>query len=348
MATIREVAEKANVSIATVSYVLNNTKPISKEVKCRVYEAIAETGYVANSIARSLKRQETKTIGMVVTYIDNPVYSGIFKSIEKKAQLEGYAVMVCTSNDDPDIEEAQIKLLLSKKVDGLIIVPSKGSKLQKNRILPQGFPIVLINREVPGLEASLVAIRNEEAAYEVTSHLYTHHQIESVGLIIGSERPNRLSRERKTGYQKALKKHGLRYRPEWEIEGGSNFEGGMKAAKCIMEMETPPRAMFITGTTMMLGFMFQLKNMDVKCPSDIAVIGFSDSSMSVLIEPTLSSIAQPIEEMSNHTLKLILEAIENNHMKIKEVVLPCTIHYRKSCGCEWEPNSAFYNSNLKF
>lgn len=344
MVNIKDVAKKANVSIATVSHVLNNTKFVREEARQRVLGAVEETGYVRNSIARSLKLKETKTIGMVITYIDNPVYSGLFKSIEEKAELKGYSVMVTTSNDNTDIEVKQIQSLLSKKVDGLIIVPSKNSKIHEKKIIPKNFPVVTINRRIEGFECNHIGIENENAAFEVTSHLIKEHNKKHIGIVVG-EKSNELSKQRRNGFLKALKQNNLDYNPGWDINGESNFKGGARAAKKLLTMKEPPESVFIAGTTMMLGFMFQIKNMDIKSPDEISTVGFSDSSMSILVHPTLSCVAQPIEKMAESGLELLTDHIENNHSNNIDFILPCTIYYRESCGCNWEYENFLSQSN---
>lgn len=336
MANLKDVAKRAKVSIATVSNVLNNTKYVSDDIKQRVYKAIEETGYIQNNIARSLKTQQTKTIGIVVTYIENPVYSGLFREIESQARSKGYSVIVCNSNDDPEMEKVQVELLLSNRVDGLIVVPSKNSKISKMNLLPTDFPIVFINRKISDFDFVNVVIENKKAAYEAVEHLIQKHHLERIAMVIG-EKTNQMSQERKEGYITALNNNGLKFQSDLLVDGYSTFQGGVSAAKSLFSLEQPPDGIFVAGTTMMLGVLFQIKKMGIRCPEDVAIIGFSDSNINLLMDPPLSSVVQPIQDLARNGLTYLLRQIEKQSFKKETVVLPCSINYRRSCGCEWEP-----------
>ncbi|WP_188206895.1 LacI family DNA-binding transcriptional regulator [Alkalibacillus aidingensis] len=342
MATIKDVANRAEVSTATVSHVINKTKFVSQEVRDKVLNAIEETGYIPNNIARSLKVNQTKTIGLIVAYIENPIYSGVFREIEKYARNHGYSVLICNSNDDPDIEEEQIQLLLTNRVDGLIIVPSKNSKIPKKGLIPEGFPVCFLNRQLSGYSVPSVVIENKQASYEAVNHLIQKHNQKEVGIILG-ERHNQLSKERHEGYRLALLENSIEYNDDLVIEGYSTFQGGVSAVRDLASEGYFPDSVFITGTTMMLGFMFELKKMGISCPADISIIGFSDTNMSPLMDPPLSAVAQPINKLAERSVELLFEQIDGAKKGDLVEVLSCKVNYRMSCGCHWEPK--FSQSN---
>lgn len=347
MATIKDVSKKANVSIATVSHVLNNTKFVSEGVKQKVLEAVRETGYTPNKIAKSLKMNRSKTIGLIVTYIENPIYSKLFRVIEEAAQLQGYTVIVTNSSDDPAMEAMQIELLLSNRIDGLIVVPAKNSTLKESSVIPADFPVVLLNRRLDREQATNIVIENKKAAYEAVKHLIEKHHYRSIAAVIGAS-SNMLSSEREAGYSEALLDHQLEVRRDWIVEGHSTFQGGFLAAQQLMELPHPPRAIFVSGTNMMLGVLLQLKKMGVKCPDDIALIGFSDSTVNPLMDPPLSSIAQPTSEMGAMAVERMIQKIEGTENEPQTVILPCTMNYRRSCGCQWEPTLEWLNVGSKY
>lgn len=336
MATIKDVSRNAGVSIATVSNVLNNTKYVSDDVKKRVYTAIEKTGYIPNKIARSLKIKKTNTIGLIVNYIENPLYSGLFREIERKASAKGYSVIVCNTSDNAAAEAKQIEILLSNHVDGLIIVAAKNSEIKKRNLIPPEFPVVFVNKKVDGFDAASVVIENKKAAYEAVSHLINAHSLEQIAIVIG-EKANKLSKEREQGYLTALKDHNLPFDKNLVIEGGSTFQGGVTAAEKLLASEKEPNAIFVTGTTMLLGVMLQMKKAGVKCPEDISIIGFSDTNINLLMDPPLSSVAQPIENIAENALDSILKQVEDGVFDKETTILPCTINYRRSCGCYWDP-----------
>jgi DNA-binding LacI/PurR family transcriptional regulator len=345
MANIKDVAAKANVSVATISNVLNGTKYVSDEVKERVWDAVEETGYIPNNLARSLKVKRTRTIGMIVAYIENPIYAGIFRELEMTAKTKGYSVVVCNSNDDPETEEQLVKLLLSNKVDGLVIVPAKNSKISNKNLIPPDFPLVLLNRKINGFQANSVGIENEKSTFEAVSHLINVHGYKRIAYVSG-ETSNLLSKERKEGYIQALEENDIKVDPELIFNGDSTFQGGGRAAAAMLSQTDRLEAVFVAGTTMLLGVMFQLKIMNISCPKDIAVMGFSDSSMNILLDPPISSITQPLKELAENAFSLVLKQIEHKSTDIENIILPCKTQYRSSCGCKWEPDlESFFTNN---
>lgn len=347
MVTIKEVSQKSQVSIATVSHVLNHTKYVSDEVRQRVLDVVKETGYKPNKIAKSLKMKKSKTIGLIVVYIENPVYSSIFKVIEKTARANGYSVIVCNSDDNPDTEETQIEFLLSCRVDGLIVVPAKNSKMAADQMIPAGFPLVLLSRRLAGYRATSIGIDNTNIAEAAVSHLIEVHGISRIAAVIG-ERTNMTSKERLEGYKRALHKHNIAFDPKLVCDGHSTFQGGASAADTLINNPAPPEAVFIMGTNMMLGVMWQLKKMQVNCPNDIAVIGFSDSNVNVWMDPPLSSVVQPTQDMGTLAVESLLRQMEEDETELQTIVLPCSINYRRSCGCSWEPTIEMHDSDCTF
>ncbi len=227
MATTKDVARRAGVSMSTVSHVLNATRFVAPERRERVLSAMRDLGYEPNAVARSLRVNRSRAIGLIISDIGNPFFTAVVRGVEDAAQAAGYIVILCNSDEDPDKEETYLRQLRSNRVDGLILAPAGVAHAYLRALVRQASPVVFIDREVPTLEVSAVVLANEPAAHAAVDHLIKlgHRRI---GMIIGRP-PVSTTDQRRAGYERALVEAGVAIDPRLIKEGGSKVEPGQQS-----------------------------------------------------------------------------------------------------------------------
>lgn len=250
-ATLKEVARLANVSTATVSHVINNTKYVSEDLKKQVYDAMETLNYQPNALAKSLKMQESKLIGVLISDIANPFFSTVVRGIENGLSEKGYNILLCDTDSDPEKERKYLDVLISKRIDGLIVSSAGNTGGFFKSLEKTGVPIVFLNRFPYFLSSNVIMTNNVMGAYMATEHLIRHGH-RRLAIITG---PLDIStgRDRLTGFQRALEDYQLNLNPEFIKEGCFDSESGYKLMKEIWDQETKPDACFISNNSMSLG-----------------------------------------------------------------------------------------------
>lgn len=292
MATIKDVAASAGVSVATVSHVINESRFVSEETKVRVVTAIAELGYRRDGIARSLRRNRTGTIGAVVSDITNPFFSDLVKGIENTihALPDRLNVILCNSEEDEARERELLDILMEKRVDGLIIAPAGGNLAYFEALGAEGPPLVFVDRVLPKVAADTVTISNLSASEEAVRHLI-ERGYERIAVVRASLQASSIE-ERVEGYRRALAKAGRQIQPEWVLESASNIDAAHDAGRKLLSLSPRPDAVFTTNNFMTLGLVRALNEAGLSTPDDIAVVGFDDFQWAEAFRPRISAIAQ--------------------------------------------------------
>jgi DNA-binding LacI/PurR family transcriptional regulator len=299
-ATIHHVAKQAGVSTATVSHVLNNTRYVSDETRERVLQVVRELHYYPSAVARGLATQETKTVGVIVSDIANPFFTTLFKGIEQKLAPLGYDLILENTGEHPEEQEYSLKMLLTKQVDGIILAPTGHPSPMLQLLKDKGMPIVFVDRPIPGAELPLVEVNNQQAAFEATSHLIGdgHRRI---GVILGLDTtPNRLA-----GYVKAMEHHGLPVDKALLYRGSSSLENGLEGANALLSHSAPPTAIFTANNLMTLGALHALRQLGLRCPQDIGMIGFDDTDWAAIFTPPLTVVRQPTRQIGQTAAELL-------------------------------------------
>jgi LacI family transcriptional regulator len=328
--SIYDVAHAARVSVFTVSAVINKKGRVSPTLSRRVEEAIVKLNYRPNLLARSLANQKTHTIGIVVTDIANPFFPAIVRAAEDAAQEAGYSILLCNS-DDKEAKEAQyLELLLSKRVDGIILnkTPGKLSLSQRQMLSDAKVPIVLLMRSSSGLKTDLVQTDDESGAFESVSHL-ARIGYKKIGLVSGPMDVSN-ARARGQGYQRALKTHGLKYHAELFFEGDYRVDSGHRAGLALLPRR--PDAVLVTNYLMAVGFMSAADEIGMRCPEDFAMVSFDDYPWLGCFRPRLSTVELPKYELGASAVRLLLERIEGKRTNSVTVTLPPQLRVRESCG----------------
>jgi LacI family transcriptional regulator len=339
MSTIKDVARQAGVSITTVSHVINETRFVSEKLTQKVYDAMSDLNYRPNIIARSLRSGRTKTIGLVIPDISNPYFADFSRRIEDKGYEYGYNVILCNTDENLAKEERYVDGLISKQVDGLIFFSSGVNKSFKDNPNKGDIPIVVTDRESEGIASDVVLIDNYQGGYEATSYLISigHRRI----ACISGPSMVRPSAQRVDGYLKALDEAGIPFDDALLRMGDFRYYGGEEQMKIIMKLPEPPTAVFACNDMMALGAIRTIREAGCSVPDDYSIVGFDNTPLSKYVSPQLTTISQPVKEMADLAVELLIEKIkireDQKHKKellpeYKRIVLDTELVIRESCA----------------
>jgi LacI family transcriptional regulator len=317
-ATLLDIAEKANVSKTTVSMVLNNNKiNVSDATRQKIYDAVKELNYIPNTVARSLSTRKTETIGIVLPDIENPFFSEMARAIEDTAGKLNYNIMFCNTDNNQDKEEKYVKLLISKLVDGVIFV-SGGKSEQNLQILENNnVPFVIVDRYIESSkEYNGVFCDNEEGIRLGVEYLYKNNK-KKIAFVTGAQKLM-VAKLRLKAFEEVTKDLNI-YNEHLIFQGEFTINGGMKATEYIMNSSNTVDAIFYSNDVMALGGLKILTRKGYKIPEDIAIMGYDNINISNLVEPELTTVAQPIYDMGKEACKLLVGLI--NGARKEELVI---------------------------
>ena len=327
--TIKDVAREADVSISTVSHVINDTRFVDPVTKQHVQDALKKLGYRPNNVARSLRSGVTKTIGLIVPDASNLFFAEIARKIENYGFQQGYSVILGNSDNDPAKEIQYIHTLLAKSVDGVIFI-SAGAELRNfKQFADSSIPVVVADRVVPVELADVVLVDNEQGGYDATRCLIElGHTL--IGCITG---PNDLSpsMQRLDGYKRALHEAGIPLRPDLVVTGDFQIQGGCDAMDRLLRAPERPGAVFVCNDMMAVGAMTSARNAGLAIPADLSIIGFDDIELASAVSPTLTTIAQPIDEMARYATDLLIQRLSGRRKgENQRIILKTTLIKRAS------------------
>ncbi|HXK61358.1 MAG TPA: LacI family DNA-binding transcriptional regulator [Acidobacteriota bacterium] len=310
MATIREIARRANVSVATVSNVINGGVRVSPKLRQRVEAAIKEMDYHPNYVARSLKTNRTRLIGMVISDITNPFFPQLVRGAEEVALTNNYLLITFNSDDRVDREKRILTVLRNRRVDGILLVvaPQSGEPTHIANVVRAGIPVVCVDRLPAGIPVDSVTVDNTGGARECIEHLLSlgHKRV----AIVTGPCALQTSRERLAGYKAALAAAGLPIDPSLIREGDFRVEGGYKLGRELLERPDRPTALFVSNNTMALGLLKAVEDLRLRCPEDIAIAIFDDLPFLFAFRPHLTAVSQPAYEIGQKAVELLLRRIE--------------------------------------
>jgi LacI family transcriptional regulator len=307
MPTIYDVARAAGVSTSTVSHVINGTRYVSDKTKQRVQQAMEQLRFRPNSLARSLVRQETRTIALIVPDNVNPFFAELARGIEDHGFEAGYNVLLCNSDRSVSKELAYLDMLTSKRVDGIIYMTMSTEIDQLQQLVDLRIPIVTFDREFGDIDAIL--LDNEAGAYDATRHL-TELGHRRIGCIGGPDAKTR-SHARVRGYEQALIEAGIAIDPELIQMGAWTYETGQEAAKQLFDLHPPPTAIFAGNDMMAIGAIAHLRDRGLHVPEDVSVVGFDNVTLSAYYSPPLTTMSTPIQQIGEQLCRLLLGRINN-------------------------------------
>jgi len=328
-ATIPDVARLAGVSTATAARALGNYGSVSPATREKVEQAAAALGYRANSLARSMVTGTTNTLGVVLSDIENPFFSRVLRGISDVAHEAGFEVVLVNTDESSDTERNAVRVLTEKRVDGLLVCPADaGSTEHLRSVAEAGTPLVLVDRRIKQVPADSVVVDNRAAARAATQRL-TELGHRRIGLITGmdgelGERfavPGLRGIERAlinttagraAGYRDALVEAGVEVRSEYVVSEGFRREDAVRATKQLMALDRPPTAILALDSLLALGTMQALRELGVRCPDDVSLVGFDDADWTEAVTPPLTVVAQPVQRIGSEACRLLLERIEGS------------------------------------
>jgi LacI family transcriptional regulator len=325
MATIYDVARRAEVSAATVSRVLNGHSSVDPQLAERVRVAVAELDYRPSALARNLRRSRTSLWAVIISDVGNPFFTSLVRGVEDVAQSSGYSVVLCNSDEDPDKESNYVSVALAEQVAGVIMSPS-GQPAAAARLLDAGTPLVLIDRELPDVRADSVLVDNEHGAAEATAHLLSGGY-QRIACVTGPESVS-TARRRLRGYQLAIADGGGSYDESLVRYGDFRETGGYQAMAGLLDLPEPPDAVFVANNLMAVGALECLRARGVTVPDQIGVVGFDDLPWSDLVRPPLTTVSQPTYELGQVAAQLLTERISDRSREPTTVVLKTELHVR--------------------
>ena len=329
--SLKDIASQVGVSTALVSYVLNNQKEgrINKDVAQRIRDTAKRLNYRTNQVAKSLKTNKTFTIGLIVADISNPFFSSLARIIEDEADKNNYTVIFGSSDESPVKSEKLMETLLNRQVDGLIIAPPQNSESQIKYLIEQGIPFVLIDRYFPGIETNYVAIDNYKAAYRATQHFIDSGR-KRIGMITYESSIFNLN-ERTSGYLSAMEENEIPYKENWlkELKPNNTRMCIEKAINELLDGPKPADALLFSSNTIAAMGLKHLNSLGIKIPDQLAVISFDESEAFDLFYAPLTFIKQPLQEMGQTAIKVLLETIGKNN-KLTQINIEADLVIRES------------------
>lgn len=326
-----DVAKLANVSVATVSYVVNNgPRQVSEETRARVLDAIDRLAYRPSDVARSLKTNKTLTVGLIVSDILNPFHSGVARGVEQVARAAGYTVLLCNSDENVEQELNHLHMMESKRVDGIILVPTGGNVDYLNKMIKKGWNVVQIDRRIPGIMADSVLMDNEQGAFDAVMHLIERgHRRIALMNIPGGLTPGL---ERRRGYEKALYSAGIPMDPDLVCESDFKSESGSNLAHHLFSLESPPDAIFVANNRLALDVVRLLRERCLNMPQDVALCVFDDVDYYAVWNPTITAVTYSIPDLSRKAFQLLLQRMQGewDSSRHRHERIPCTLMIRES------------------
>lgn len=290
--TIEDIAREAGVSIATVSRVINKTKPVSAELRDRVYEVIEKNHFKPNSLAQGLITKKTNTIGIIVPDISNAVFGKLTKGINSVFAQEGYTVVLCESQGELEKELKLLGILEEKQIEGLLFAGVDVNHTLVERMRKRNYPVVLVTQEASEDEEAVHTVihNNVEAMYDAVKFLLDNGH-ERIAYLGGSKNDFSSGKKRVIGYKKALEEAGIEVKDSYIAQGDFSFEAGYQGMKKLYEENSKLPTAVVTGSDVIaVGAIQYLDNMRVKIPDDISIMGFDDSEFATYIKPELSTV----------------------------------------------------------
>jgi len=324
---IRDIAQRANVSISTVSRVLNNGTPVTEAKRKAVLQAIAELDYQPNVAAQALAGGQTRTVGVITQDISNPFYDAILRGVRQGFEGSGYSPIFADGRWQAAKEQKAILMLLARRVDALIILGGCSSEESLQQFEHQ-IPLIIIGRNLPALGNKCLPLDDFEGAYKATQYLIElgHQRIAHITGILAHQD----AVERRTGYEQALADAGLELDPELIIEGDFLEQSGVLAVEMLFTRARPFSAIFAANDQMAYGVLLGLYRRGIRVPDDVSIIGFDDQRTSAYTTPPLTTIRQPAVEIGETAAQTILHLLQDKTFAIPE--FPAELIIRESAS----------------
>lgn len=333
--SIQDIANSLKVSKSTISLVLNgrgDEKRISKETQAKIIKFAKEHNYKANQLARGLSRGKSEMIGLILPNISDNFYSKIAQTIEQKARLHGYTVIYSSSNEDPNREKVLIHSMLDQQVDGLIIASTQQNQSDILLLKKMNFPFVLFDRHYPDIDTNFVIVDSVGGVCRAVEHL-VHLGRKRIGFI--SLKPGlEAMHGRLSGYQQTMEKYALPMEDGFVVElSYDHYATEMTTAvKSLVQFPSRIEGVVFATHYLTASGIRELKKLNVRIPMDVAIVSFDEESSFDLIDPPITSVIQPVEELGDRAVQILLKNLGKDSLEYEHAILKTDFVIRKSCG----------------
>ncbi|MGX1981355.1 LacI family transcriptional regulator [Thermolongibacillus altinsuensis] len=316
MSTIEDVAKLTGLSRTTVSRVINNHPYVSEDKRKLVIEAMNKLGYVPNSSARSLRNQKTDVIALFVPRITNPFFSQLVESTEIAAADHGYQLIICQTRYSPEKELNYMNLLKTKQVDGVILASLQNDWEKIEPFLDYG-PIVLCNEFEDRANVPTVKLDQVYGGYIATKHLIEQGHTK-IAYCCGGYRSN-VAKSREIGFRQALSEHKLSFDERYAFRDAFNIADGKRVFQKMITLPDPPTAVFTGSDEVAAGILSEARKHGYRVPEDLAIVGFDNQAITELMDPMITTVHQPVKEMAQKAVDIIVEKIQSRKYRKKEI-----------------------------
>lgn len=329
--TQRDIAELAGVSITTVSHVVNGTRAVAPETRTAVLEAVEQTGYTGDVIARSLVTGGTRSIGVALSMLANPFFAQLMQTIEHEAAGYGYTVLLSDTHDTPETEQDVLRALRARRVEGVLLTPVPGDTAVIDGLVALGLPVVLLDRLTTRTDVDQVGAENIQSTSTLTQHLAAlgHRRVGLIGgapVLVTTE-------ERILGYRLGLGRAGIPWNADLVVPGFDTREGGASALANLLAQPEPVTAVVVTGEEMLAGVLLEARRRGLRIGEDLAVVGHDDTDWADLVDPPLTTMAPPITDIGREAVRLLLSRVKDPDRSPEVIRLAPELRHRESCGC---------------
>lgn len=326
--TIRDVAQAAGVSPATVSRVLNTSDAVSPDLKDRVLAAVKQLGYHPNAQARNLRRRATMVIGVIISDITNPFFTSMVRGVEDAANAAGYSVVLANADEDLDKERRYLEVAAAEQMAGVLLSPASATETRVEVLTERGIPVVTIDRRLETADVDRVMVNNHLAAAEATRHL-AEQGCRRIGFVAG-----RLSTTtgagRFAGYKAGLLEAGLPFDEELVAGGEFRLDGGRDATRRLLALPERPDGLFVSNNLMTIGAIDALDEAGIHFPDDLALVGFDDMMPALGLRSSITAVGQPTYDIGHRAAELLLQRVGGDTSPPQQIVLPAELKIRAS------------------
>lgn len=317
--TMKEVAERAGVSVSTVSRVLSNSPGVGDAVRTVVRDAVTHTGYVPNRLASNLRKQTTTVWGLLISDIQNTFFTGLVRAVEDAAHAAGYSLILCNSDEDLEKEAHYVDVLVSEQVSGLLITAEDEHRTTVQRALNAGIPVVSLDRRIKSASVDTVLVDNHQGAQAAVEHLIDQG-VQRVAILNGSER-FAAHQDRLAGYRAALNTKGIAVDESLVLHAGTHNVGAAEALRVAFTQANPPDGLFIANNQLTVSALPVLADLGIRIPDDLLVACFDDLPLAQFVGGGLTVVDQPTYELGRRAAELLLGRIQDADLPVREHML---------------------------
>ena len=310
MASIKDVAARAGVSVASVSRVLNESKPVAEGTRRRVLAAAEALHYSIDQRARALRRRKSGTLGLIVSDVANPYFPEVIRAIESVAYHSGHDLFLCNSDEDPDRERFYIRAMIAQRIGGIIIVPVTFTSASLGLALRNDIPIVCLDRRLNDIQLDTVTVDNR-AGGALAADALVDRGHRRIGAIVATRTTP--GNDRLRGFEQRLAERGVPLDTELVRDGEYKESGGYAAARSMFELQNRPTGLFVANHPMTLGALHAARACALRVPRDLSLVAFDDTSWATFLDPPLTTISQPTDQLGMAAAELLIDRVEERY-----------------------------------